>query len=82
MSETYEDIIYNKGFSCFSHGETTEGYDTVEDLRKIFPSGSIIDAFLNDDDIQQITVSSTNIGFSRTYTKIFKKTQGVKKWGS
>ena len=69
----YEDQIHHKGFSAFSEGKETEGYDSEEELRKNFPPGTIIDAFLNDDDVQQIKVVSTNIGFARTYTKIFRK---------
>ncbi|GAH89769.1 unnamed protein product, partial [marine sediment metagenome] len=33
---------------------------------------------INDDDIQELTVTSANIGFSRTYRKILKKIQKVK----
>lgn len=38
-------------------------------LAKCRESGGILTAFANDDDIQQITVVSTNIGMVRRYTK-------------
>ena len=69
----YEDKIHDVGFSVFTGGEETEGYNTEEELRKIFSLNSIIGAFLDDDDIQQIKIVSTNLGFGRTYTKRFRK---------
>lgn len=34
----------------------------------------VVDAFLEDNDIQEITVVSTNFGFVRTYTKQYDST--------
>jgi len=69
----YEDKIHHIGFSAFSGGKETQGYFTEEELREDFSPDSIIGAFLDDDDIQQIKVASTNWGFVRTYTKRFRR---------
>ena len=66
--------FHHKGFSVFSAGKETSGYITKEQL----PLSPIINAWLEDDDIQEITITSTNIGFSRTFTKIFKETINAK----
>lgn len=68
IGDLYKPEILHKGFSVFSGGAETKGVCFVADL----PKTGIIRAFLEDDDIQEITVTSGNIGFSRTYTKQFK----------
>lgn len=79
FEDIYERNIYHTGFSVFSGGKNIKGYICVDELRCKFSDGSIIRAFINDDDIQEIRVTSANIGFSRTYRKILKKDVGGKK---
>ncbi len=42
-------------------------------LTELSKGGGILAAFADDEDIQEITVCSTNIGMIRTYTKRFRK---------
>ena len=68
IGDLYKPEILHRGFSVFSGGEETKGTLLFSDL----PKSGIIQAFLEDDDIQEITITSANIGFSRTFTKQFR----------
>ena len=72
-TKIYEDKIHFRGFSVFTGGKETEGYTTEEELRQYFSQNSIIGSFLDDDDVQQINIVSSNLGFVRTYTKKIRK---------
>lgn len=39
----------------------------------VFESIGVLKAWLADDDLQEITVCSTNIGFVKTFTKSFRR---------
>lgn len=68
FDELYEESLTHSGFSVFSGGEKTTGTVHFSEL----PKSKIIAAFLEDPDIQEITITSANIGFSRTYGKIYR----------
>lgn len=40
---------------------------------RLFESIGVLKAWLADDDLQEITVCSTNIGFVKTFTKSFRR---------
>jgi len=67
--KTYEPELHHTGFSVFSGGAKTEGKIYCNEL----PDTPIIQAFLDDDDLQEMTITSGNIGFSRTWTKEYKR---------
>ena len=46
-----------------------------EELRGMVP---VIDAFLADEDLQEITVASANLGFALTFTKVPRRRRGKK----
>jgi hypothetical protein len=73
--DIYDPLIHTKGFSVFSGGETIETDDRFDS--EFFQKG-ILKAFINDIDIREITVTSTCIGFSRTFTKQNKKETELK----
>jgi hypothetical protein len=64
--------IRHKGFSVFTGGEVVEGICDSDNLAKT----PLMEAFINDQDIQEMTITSANIGFSRTFTKIFEHSGG------
>ena len=66
-AKTYDDKVrvVRKASAIAGVGEETTTFDEMRRL------GGILKAFADDDDIQQITVVSTNIGFVREYTKQF-----------
>lgn len=68
LKRLYKEQIYDEGFSVFSGGETTKGMEHYS----LYPDTPMMQAFLNDEDIQEMSITSGNIGFSRTYRKIFK----------
>jgi hypothetical protein len=61
-----EEVLYESLVGIFGEGK---GKTSMTELRS---SGGILSAFADDHDIQQITMSSTNIGFTRRYTKRYK----------
>lgn len=65
--KTYKDEVrvVRKASVIAGVGEETT---TFNEMRRF---GGILKAFADDDDIQQITVVSTTIGFVREYTKQF-----------
>lgn len=67
----YLEEIHYEGFSIFSGGDKTSGMIHYSKL----PKTAICDAFLADDDIQQMEICSTNIGFGRKFTKQFRKAE-------
>lgn len=69
LREMYEEEISYRGFSVFTGVKETTGVLHFSEL----PNTPIMQAFFNDDEIQEITVTSTNFGISRTYSKQFKR---------
>ena len=68
----YESALWMKGISAIA-GEQKE-FKRME--LSEFDEDSTPDvllAFLKDDELQEITICSTNIGFVRTYQKRFRK---------
>lgn len=65
--EIYQDKLRERGSSVF-RGQF-DALVGIEDIQ----GPEILNAFLEDDDIQEITVTSTNIGFTRTITKMYRK---------
>lgn len=66
----YKDEVIMRHMSIFTNGETKTTGVSLNDLKK-----SKIDfevAFANDNDIQEMTITSTNFGFTRTYMKLYK----------
>lgn len=66
----YERTIYHTGMSVFTGGKEVSGEIDVDRMPVQIP---LIKAFLEDDDIQEITITSGSVGFVRTYAKRFKK---------
>ena len=66
----YEDKVQVERLVSTIAGPGTETITIVE----LIESGGILRAFAEDEDIQQLTVASTNIGMVRRYTKRFKET--------
>lgn len=64
----YSDTVSVKSKSVLS-GET-EGTASLDALKK--SEIGILRAFAEDNDIQEITVASTNMGFVRTFTKQYE----------
>ena len=64
----YKPHLLMKGISAIA-GEQTEFKPL---LAAQLPKTPLIDAFLADDDIQEITCISTNLGMVRTFRKQFK----------
>lgn len=67
--DIYSPIVRSIRKSMIS-GEDTEDIDYRESLSA---RPAVLQAFLEDDDLQEMTVVSTNIGFVRTYRKQYKK---------
>lgn len=65
--ELYENKIWEKGTGIFGKYDWREV--SPEELRKI----PLIKSFLDDDDIQEITVCSGNFGFVKTFQKRYKR---------
>lgn len=65
----YEDevLVERKASALAGPGKETT---TLAEMREF---GGILAAFADDEDIQQITVCSANIGFVRTYTKQYRR---------
>jgi len=70
MNKVYEQAIWTKGISWFGKDEEWVRLE-IKDL----PDLPLIKSFLEDDDIQQIKIVSTNIGFVRDYQKRYKKNE-------
>ena len=66
IKDLYESMIEVSGQSVFNEPSTDR--IPIADLPQI----PILTAFLEDDDIQEITVCSSNIGMVRTFRKIYK----------
>lgn len=64
MDKAYEQAIWEKGISVF-RGE--HGWERLE--LDALPKSPIIAAFLADNDIQEITICSSNLGIVNTYQK-------------
>jgi len=73
LAELYQEEIHQSGKSVFTGGETTESTEHFSNLAHT----PLIQAFLDDCDIQEITICSGNIGFVRTFTKRFKVRPGT-----
>jgi hypothetical protein len=70
-TELYENKIYHDGISASPAEDIPSGSIDADVLANQFPPDSIIHAFLDDDEIQEISVTSaTN---TRTYRKKLKK---------
>lgn len=70
-TELYENKIDHTGLSAFPAEDIPSGSIDADVLANLFPLGSILRAFLDDDEIQEITiVSATN---TRTYRKKLRK---------
>lgn len=66
MAKIYKDEVIVKRLASVIAGPGEE----IETLQSLRDSGcALLAAFANDNDIQQIRVTSTNIGFVREYTK-------------
>jgi hypothetical protein len=68
MDKTYEQAIWEKGISVF-RGKHEWARLELDAL----PKSPIIAAFLADDDIQEITICSANLGIVNTYQKRYAK---------
>lgn len=68
-SDIYQDAIYVKESSILS-GKTTRTISLKYLLEKC--QDPILNAFANDNHIQEITLTSTSMGFNRTYSKDYK----------
>lgn len=66
--EIYSDSIREKGTTLI-RGKV-ERFVTYQDMLK--HESPIIQEFLKDDDIQEISVCSTNLGIALTYTKVYR----------
>jgi hypothetical protein len=71
----YKTTILHRGKSVFSSGEETSGEKYWQDLADSTP---LLKAFCDDDDIQEMTVTSASIGFTRTYTKQYAVVERAK----
>lgn len=71
-AELYEPTIWRKGFFLFvkvSEWEPIEA-EALAELAKDMP---VMSAFLDDDNIQQMTITSSSIGCSWTYQKRYRR---------
>ncbi len=67
--DIYEDVVRCKRKVSVIAGPGEETI-TLAEMRK---DGGILAAFADDNDIQQITVYSSNIGMVRQYTKTYRR---------
>ena len=66
--ETYQPKLKYRSNSVISGEIESE----IEHSDPIFNSIPVLKAFIEDNDLQEITVTSTNIGFVKTFRKQFK----------
>lgn len=72
MNESYEPVLLRTRFSVFTFGMRVT--DTLDPNDKGMPE--IVKLFADDNDLQQITICSTNIGFVWTLRKMFRRKAG------
>jgi len=71
--QLYEDTVDLVRMSVFTGGKEVRETTTLDALRQCdIPT---LVAWANDDDLQVLTVASTNIGTHRTYQKRFKRAE-------
>lgn len=68
--DIYDDLIRVRSVSMLSG--RLEEVAPVERLILVPTDSEIVKAFLADDEIQEISISSTNIGFTKTVRKFFR----------
>ena len=69
----YAPEIYKGGF-FLRHDYGTPGEKiSLDEFIKEFHDDNVIISFLNDIELQQMTIVSSNIGFGLTFTKVYKK---------
>ena len=66
--------IYDENITCVTRSVISGNHTEKVNFQKL-PDIAVLNAFLDDDDLQQMTITSTNIGFTRTFTKNYRKTK-------
>jgi hypothetical protein len=72
-TDRYDRKITMVSKSGFTGGREREEVIDFEELLKEFDSGSLVHAFLKDDDVQEMRVASSNLGFIHTFRKTTRK---------
>lgn len=65
--------IYNPDIRCQTSSMISGKHEQMAAHTDEQFQGPVLQAFLADDDLQEIVVCSTNIGFVRTFTKSYRK---------
>jgi hypothetical protein len=68
----YQRTLRIKSSSMIS-GQFDQDFEVGDEAAPVPWDCELIKAFLSDDDIQEMTITSTCIGFSKTLTKQYKK---------
>jgi hypothetical protein len=71
-TKTYREKIHIKSAGMLS-GEVEGEWKVGDNAAPVPWTSAIIKAWLDDDEIQQLQIVSTNIGFVKTLTKRFRK---------
>lgn len=71
-TDIYEELVHEKGFSLFGEVDMKVHYTSLVNGPKLLKT------FWEDNDVQEITITSTNMGFSKTLTKQYKQNGSAK----
>jgi hypothetical protein len=72
-TDRYERSITVFTLSDYTDGVVVKSVIDFEELEKQFNSESLVHAFLNDDDVQEMQLTSSSLGFVKTFGKTMRK---------